>query len=150
MLQKAGAREKAKYENRRRLVEQASFTPLVFSSMSGASKLTATCIMKLASLLSENNDMSYNTTICWIQCRLAFALPSCVCVAPGLANVIISILIMCSPSVQRAAFISRSLYTNCLELYVGALLFDFAVMCTIGLLSNIPWCKVVVVYILPH
>ena len=66
--------------------------------------------------------MSYNTTICWIQCRVAFALPSCVCVAPGLTNVIISILIMCSPSVQRAAFISRSLYTNCLELYVGALL----------------------------
>lgn len=96
--------KKRKYEERIRRVEQASFTPLVFSCTGGASKLTTTCIKKLASLLSEKNDVPYSLTICWLRCRLTFAL--------------LRSAVMClrgSRSRRRQMCASSSLFSICAE-----------------------------------
>ena len=56
------------------MVEQASFTPLVFSCTGGACKLTATFLKKLSSMISEKSETPYIITVCRIRCRMAFAL----------------------------------------------------------------------------
>ena len=69
--------EKAKmnlYEERIREVEQATFTPLVFTTSGGASPLTSTFLKHLASRLAEKRDIVYSTTIGWLQARLSFSL----------------------------------------------------------------------------
>ena len=66
--------KKRKYEQRVRQVEQASFTPIVYSCTGGCSALTNTFIKRLASKLSEKHSTSYSTTMNWLRCRISFAL----------------------------------------------------------------------------
>ena len=66
--------KKRKYKERIRMVEQASFMPLVFSCTGGASKLTTTFLKNLSYMISEKSETPYSITVCWIRCRLAFAL----------------------------------------------------------------------------
>ena len=62
------------YEERVREVEGGSFTPLVFSSLGGASPATTVFLKRLASLLAEKRDGKYAEMINWLRCRLAFSL----------------------------------------------------------------------------
>ena len=62
------------YEERIRKVERGSFTPLVFSTTGGASRLTSTFLRHLASLLAEKHDKPYSATMAWLHCRLSFSL----------------------------------------------------------------------------
>ena len=66
--------KKRKYEQRVRQVEQASFTPIVYSCTGRCSTLTNTLIKRLASMLSEKHGTSYSTTMNWLRCRIGFAL----------------------------------------------------------------------------
>ena len=62
------------YEERIREVEHAFFTPLVFTTLGGASPLTGTFLKHLASRLTEKQDMAYSTTIGWLRAWLNFSL----------------------------------------------------------------------------
>ena len=66
--------KKRLYEERIREVERGSFTPLVFSTTGGASRLTSTFLRHLASLLAEKHDKQYSATMAWLRCRLSFSL----------------------------------------------------------------------------
>ena len=68
------AEKKRKYGQRVRDVENASFTPLVFSTTGGMSKETTVFLKRLASLISSKRNTSYADTIGLIRCRLCFAL----------------------------------------------------------------------------
>ena len=48
------------YEELVRMVEHASFTPLVFSTTGGASRLTNTFLRHLASRLADKHDELYS------------------------------------------------------------------------------------------
>ena len=71
------ADQKRMYEQRCREVEHASFTPLVMSATGGLAKEADTFYKRLASLLSTNWDHPYSSTLCWLRCRLCYALQSC-------------------------------------------------------------------------
>ena len=62
------------YEERVREVERGSFTPLVFSTTGGVSKLTSVFLRTLASKLAEKQDVPYSTLICWLCTVLNFSL----------------------------------------------------------------------------
>lgn len=62
------------YEERVREVERGSFTPLVFSTTGGVSKLTSVFLRTLASKLAEKRDVPYSTLICWLRTVLNFSL----------------------------------------------------------------------------
>ena len=66
--------KKRAYDQRIREVEHASLTPLVFSATGGLGNEANTFYKRLASLLAEKWDHSYNSTLCWLRCRLAFSL----------------------------------------------------------------------------
>ena len=51
-----------------------SFTPLVMSTTGGMVKAALTFYKRLASMLSEKRDISYEKTMNWIHCCLSFAL----------------------------------------------------------------------------
>ena len=66
--------KKRQYASRVLEVEQAMFTPLVFSTTSG---MTAECKRyhsRLAELLATKKGESYATTMSWIRARVSFAL----------------------------------------------------------------------------
>ena len=67
-------RQKSLYEECIREVERGSFTPLVFSTTGGASRLASTFLRHLASLLAEKHDKPYSATMAWLHCRLSFSL----------------------------------------------------------------------------
>ena len=62
------------YEERVRTVEHASFTPLVFSTTGGASRLTTAFLKHLASRLAEKHEEQYNITMACLRTQIAFAL----------------------------------------------------------------------------
>ena len=62
------------YEERVREVERASFTPLIFSTSGGASRLTTTFLQHLASLLAEKHRETYSTTMAWLRTTISFSL----------------------------------------------------------------------------
>ena len=62
------------YEERVRKVERASFTPLIFSTSGGASRLTTTFLQHLASRLAEKHSETYATTMAWLRTTISFSL----------------------------------------------------------------------------
>ena len=66
--------KKRAYEQRIREVEHASFTPLVISATGGLANEASTFYKRLASLLASKWDHPYSSTLCWLQCSLAFSL----------------------------------------------------------------------------
>ena len=62
------------YEERIRIVEHASFTPLVFSSSAGASRLTTTFLQHLASRLAAKRDEDYGSVMACLRVQLSFSL----------------------------------------------------------------------------
>ena len=68
------AEKKRMYGQRVRDVENASFTPLVFSTTGGMSKETTVFLKRLASLIASKRNTSYADTIGLIRCQLCFAL----------------------------------------------------------------------------
>ena len=68
-------REKKRlYEKRVLEVEHASFSPLVFSVTGGMANECAVFYKRLALMLAEKRDQSYNQVICWLRCCLSFTL----------------------------------------------------------------------------
>ena len=63
--------KKREYEDRIRNVDCESFTPLVFSTFGGLGKEANN---RLADLLSQKHNTSYNQTLSWMRCALSFSL----------------------------------------------------------------------------
>ena len=68
------AAKKREYGERVREVERGVFTPLVFSSTGGIARECTTFFKRLADLLSVKKQLPYSQVLCWIRCRLLFAL----------------------------------------------------------------------------
>ena len=66
--------KKRQYDQRVREIEQSTFTPLVFSASGGMGRAATTCYKRLAAMISEKKNITYNKTISWIRCRLSFSL----------------------------------------------------------------------------
>ena len=66
--------KKRAYEQRVLEVEHASFVPLVLSATGGMAKEATNFYKRLASLLAEKWDQSYNNTLYWLRCSLSFSL----------------------------------------------------------------------------
>ena len=66
--------KKCLYEKRVLEVEHASFSPLVFSVTGGMANECAVFYKRLALMLAEKRDQSYNQVICWLRCCLSFTL----------------------------------------------------------------------------
>ena len=66
--------KKRLFEQRCREVEHSSFTPLVISATGGLAREATVFYKRLASLLASKWDTSYNSTLCWLRCRLTFSL----------------------------------------------------------------------------
>ena len=66
--------KKRAYEQRVRNVEQATFTPLVFSATGGMAIEATSFYKRLASRLAEKWDQPYSSTMAWLRCRLSFSL----------------------------------------------------------------------------
>ena len=66
--------KKREYGERVREVEQASFTPLVFSTTGGMGGEALTFYRRLADMLSRHSSTSYSGTLAWIRCTLSFSL----------------------------------------------------------------------------
>ena len=62
------------YEQRVREVEHGSFTPLVFSATGGMAPAATVAFKRLASLLADKRQQTYNKTISWLRCSLSFSL----------------------------------------------------------------------------
>ena len=76
------------YANRILEAEQATFTPLVFSTTYG---MTAQCkqyYSRLAELVATKKKKGYETTMSWIRARVSFALlrSALLCLRAGLAS----------------------------------------------------------------
>jgi hypothetical protein len=68
-------REKKRHYNDRIInVEQASFTPLIFSSCGGVGKEASITLKKMATLLADKRKDKYSSTMCLLRCRIAFSL----------------------------------------------------------------------------
>ena len=66
--------KKRAYEQRIREIEHASLVPLVLSVTGGLGRIATTMYKRLASMLSSKWNQPYSTTMCWLRCRLSFAL----------------------------------------------------------------------------
>ena len=66
--------KKRQYASRVLEVEQATFTPLVFSTTGGMEAECKRCHSRLAELLATEKGGSYETTMSWIRARVSFAL----------------------------------------------------------------------------
>jgi len=66
--------KRAKYEQRIREVEHATFCPLIWSTSGGAGPAATTFLKRLAHFISDKNDEPYSVTMGWLRCRLGFAL----------------------------------------------------------------------------
>ena len=66
--------KKRAYEQRKKEIEHASFTPLVLSATGGLGNEANIFYKRLASLLASKWDHSYSNTMCWLRCRLSFSL----------------------------------------------------------------------------
>ncbi len=66
--------KKRAYVQRVHEVEHSSFTPLVLAATGGLENEATSFYKRLASLLSQKWEAPYSTTLCWLQCRLAFSL----------------------------------------------------------------------------
>ena len=66
--------EKRQYEQQVQEVEHSTFTSLVLSTTGEMGRAATAFFKRLASLLSENRNVSYSKTMGWIRCCLSFAL----------------------------------------------------------------------------
>ena len=66
--------KKRAYEQRIREIEHATFTPLVLAATVGLANEANVFYKRLASKLASKWDHPYNSTLCWLRCRLAFSL----------------------------------------------------------------------------
>ncbi len=73
-LSKHEREKKRAYEQRVREIEHSSFTPLVLSASGGMGTEATIFYKRLASLLAGKWDTHYSRTVCWLRCRLSFAL----------------------------------------------------------------------------
>ena len=62
------------YDERVRVVEYASFLPIVFSSNGGMGKCATSTYKRIASLLSSKMDSPYSHVLGWLRCALSFSL----------------------------------------------------------------------------
>ena len=62
------------YGRRVHEVEQASFTPLVFTANSGMAPEATVTFKRLASLLADKRDETYGSVMGWLRCEIAFNL----------------------------------------------------------------------------
>ena len=70
-------KKSAKYEERVREVEHASFVPVVLSASGGYVKHANALFSRIASLRAEKNNEPYAQVISLLPCRLGFALVHC-------------------------------------------------------------------------
>ena len=66
--------KKQQYGDHIREVEQASFTPLVFTTTGGMGKEALVFYRCLADLLSRRSSTTYSHTLAWMRCTLSFSL----------------------------------------------------------------------------
>ena len=66
--------KKREYGDRIRYVDCESFTPLVFSTFGDLGKEATIFYNRLADLLSQKHNTSYNQTLSWMRCALSFSL----------------------------------------------------------------------------
>ena len=66
--------KKRAYEQRVVEVENGSFTPLVFSTMSGMGRLASIFYSRLAMMLSEKRQQPFSSMMGWLRCQLSFSL----------------------------------------------------------------------------
>ena len=62
------------YNQRIAEVEQASFSPLIFSATGGIGRTATTFYQRLATLTAKKRKQDYNQTLLWMRSRLSFAL----------------------------------------------------------------------------
>ena len=62
------------YNQRITEVEQASFSPLIFSATGGMGRTATIVYQRLAALIASKKKQDYNQTLLWIRSRLSFAL----------------------------------------------------------------------------
>ena len=74
MYRKQEQGKKQEYGDRIREVENASFTPLVFSTTGGLSKQTSIAYKRIAELLAIKRKTEYSTTWTWMISSLLSAL----------------------------------------------------------------------------
>ena len=74
LLRRHERQKQLQYEERVINVEHGSFCPLVFSTTGTAAPLCDRFLKRLASLLTSENPGCYSSTLCWIRCRISFAL----------------------------------------------------------------------------
>ena len=65
--------KKREYGERVREVEHGVFTPLVLSTTGGLGVEATTFYKRLADLISLKQQKHYSTVMCWLRCRLSFA-----------------------------------------------------------------------------
>ena len=71
--------KKRNYNNRVMDIEQATFTPLIFSCTGGMGNESTTFFKMLASKLSDKSGEKYADITRWIRCKLSFIiLRSCI------------------------------------------------------------------------
>ena len=66
--------KKRAYGKRIRKVDQASFTPLIFSCLGGMGKESLVFYKRLAQSLADRRNQDYATTANWLRARLSFSL----------------------------------------------------------------------------
>ena len=66
--------KKCVYEQRVGEIEHSTFTPLVLSATAGMGIEAKVFFKYLASMLAQKWESSYNSTLCWLRCRLSFSL----------------------------------------------------------------------------
>ena len=69
--------KKREYGERVREIEHGVFTPLVLSTTGGLGIEATTFYKRLADLISSKQDKPYSTVMCWLRCRLSFAILRC-------------------------------------------------------------------------
>ena len=66
--------KKREYGERVREVEHGVFTPLVLSTTGGLGHEAITFYKRLADLISSKQQKPYSNVMCWLRCRLSFAI----------------------------------------------------------------------------
>ncbi|XP_066928263.1 uncharacterized protein [Clytia hemisphaerica] len=88
---RAMEKEKKRKYNKDVLRQNATFTPLIFSSNGGMSRETARFYQRLAEMLSEKHSTSFSCTSSWVKRKIMFSLirTAVVCVrgSRGLKNI---------------------------------------------------------------
>ena len=89
--------KRRKYQQRVHEVENASFTPLIFTTTGGMGDAATQFYKRLANLLRAKHSLSYGIVMGWLRCKLsfsllrsaiicAFAVPGPVCAVPLLRH----------------------------------------------------------------